>query len=131
MGGKTRRGWLVAAACLCAALGACEQSADRSSDGPAARTPGPAPRVVLTADVRQLWARGRPDRSVVSVPLYHGLAPVGAFSKRLDADLGIDPEVFARQMVLLDHAGYETITLDEFVRFVEEGKSAFPPGRCC
>jgi peptidoglycan/xylan/chitin deacetylase (PgdA/CDA1 family) len=39
----------------------------------------------------------------------------------------IDPEDFARQMVLLDHAGYETITLDELVRFVEREDVRLPP----
>ena len=127
MGGKTRRRGFVAAACLCAALGGCGQSADKSSDGAAARTPAPVPRVVLTADERQLWAPGPPDRSVVPVLLYHGVAPVADFSKRMDADLGIDAEAFARQMVLLHHAGYETITLDEFVRFIGREDVSLPP----
>jgi peptidoglycan/xylan/chitin deacetylase (PgdA/CDA1 family) len=126
MGAHARRGCLIAAACLCAALGACEESLDKST-GPAARTPAPAPRVVLTADDRELWAPGPPDRSVVPVLLYHGVAPVSAFSRRADADLGIDPEVFARQMVLLDHAGYKTIALDEFVRFVRRREVSLPP----
>jgi peptidoglycan/xylan/chitin deacetylase (PgdA/CDA1 family) len=127
MGGKTRRGWLVAVACLCAALGACGESTDKSTDGPAARTPAHAPPVVLTADDRQLWAPGPPDRSTVPALLYHGVAQVSEFSKRVDADLGIDPDDFARQMVLLDHAGYETITLDEFVRFTRGKEVSLPP----
>ena len=126
MGSNARRACLVGAACLSAALGACEPSTDKST-GPAARTPAPAPHVVLTADDRELWASGLPDRSVVPVLLYRGVAPVSGFSKRADADLGIDPEAFARQMVLLDHAGYETITLDEFVRFIRREEVSLPP----
>jgi peptidoglycan/xylan/chitin deacetylase (PgdA/CDA1 family) len=72
----------------------------------------PAPRVVLTADDRELWAPGPPDRSVVPVLLY---------------SLGIDPQAFARQMVLLDHAGFETITLDQFVRFLRREEVTLPP----
>ena len=127
MGGKTRRGCLVGAACLCAALGACGQSKDEPTDKVAARTPAPAPRVVLTADDRNLWAPRPPVRSAVPVLLYHGVAPVGDFSKRVDATLGIDSEAFARQMVLLDHAGYDTITLDEFVRFIRREAVSLPP----
>jgi hypothetical protein len=127
MGWKARRGCLVAAACWCAALGGCGPSADESSDGAVARTTAPAPRVVLSADDRQLWAPGPPDRSVVPVLVYHGVAPVSGFSDRVEADLGIDPKDFARQMVLLDHAGYETITLDEFVRFTRRREVSVPP----
>ena len=83
--------------------------------------------MVLTADDRELWAPGPPVRSVVPVLLYHGVAPVSGFSKRADADLGIDPETFARQMVLLDQAGYETITLDEFVQFTRRKGVSLPP----
>ncbi len=46
---------------------------------------------------------------------------------RTDADLGIDPQDFARQMALLNHAGYETITLDEFVRFMRREDLSLPP----
>lgn len=108
----TRRGCFVAAASVCAVLGACGQSDRSTDDGPAARTPAPAPRVVLSADDRQMWAPRPPDRSVVPVLL---------------ADQGIDPEDFARQMVLLDHAGYETITLEEFVRFIRGMEVSLPP----
>ena len=34
---------------------------------------------------------------------------------------------FARQMALLDHAGYKTITLDEFARFVKRQAVSLPP----
>jgi len=127
MGAKARHGCLVAAACCCAALGACGPSSDKSRDETAARVPSPAPRVVLTADDREVWAPAPPDRAVVTVLLYHGIAPVSGFSKRADADLGIDPEDFARQMALLDHAGYDTITLGEFIRFIRREQVRLPP----
>jgi biofilm PGA synthesis lipoprotein PgaB len=124
---KAGRRWLAAAACLCATVGACEESPN-DTPRPDARTPASVPRVGLTADDRRLWAPAPPDRSVIPVLLYHGVAPAGSFSRRADAELGIDPEAFARQMLLLKHAGYETITLDEFVRFVE-GEEVDLPAR--
>jgi hypothetical protein len=99
--GNLRRNWVVAA-CLLATLAGCEQSEDESTQT-AARGPAPAPRVVLSAGDRELWAPRSPDRSLIPVLLYRG---------------GIEAEKFARQMALLRHAGYRTITLDEFVRFV-------------
>ena len=39
----------------------------------------------------------------------------------------VPPDDFARQMALLDHAGYETISLDEFVRFVQREPVNLPP----
>jgi peptidoglycan/xylan/chitin deacetylase (PgdA/CDA1 family) len=67
--------------------------------------------VLLTADDRELWAPRPPDRSVVPVLLYHRVAP----------------KAFARQMALLDHAGYETITLEEFVRLIRREQVRLPP----
>ena len=127
MGARARRSCVVAAACCCAALGACGQSTDKANDEPTRRMPAPAPRVVLSDDDRMVWAPAPPDRAVVPVLLYHGVAPVSGFSKRADADLGIDPELFARQMALLDQAGYDTITLDEFIRFIEREQLRLPP----
>jgi peptidoglycan/xylan/chitin deacetylase (PgdA/CDA1 family) len=83
--------------------------------------------VVLGADDREVWAPTPPDPGVVPVLLYHGVAPVSGFSKRADADLGIDPADFARQMALLDHAGYDTITLDEFIGFIKREQVSLPP----
>lgn len=110
MGTKARHGCLVAAASFCVALGACDQSTDRSPRT-VARTPAPAPRVLLTAHDRELWAPRPPDRSVVPVLLYDRVAP----------------KAFARQMALLAHAGYQTITLEEFVRFIRREEVGLPP----
>jgi len=68
--------------------------------------------VLLTAAERKLWVPPPPDRSVVPVLLYHGVAPTA----------------FARQMALLDHAGFETISLADFVRFVRRDNVS-PPAR--
>jgi hypothetical protein len=110
MAGKILRGCLLAV-CLGATFAGCEQSTEEST-GPAARSPEPAPRVVLNAGDRELWAPSPPDRSVIPVLLY---------------DRPIDPEQFARQMTLLRHAGYQTITLGEFVRFARGEQVSLPP----
>lgn len=65
----------------------------------------------LSARDRERWAPLPPDRSAVPVLLYRGVAA---------AD-------FAHQMALLHHAGYETITLDELVRFVGRDQVDLPP----
>ncbi len=67
--------------------------------------------MTLSAEDREVWAPGPSTRTGVPVLLYH----------RPSA------EAFARQMALLDHAGYETITLDELVRFVKRQAVSLPP----
>jgi peptidoglycan/xylan/chitin deacetylase (PgdA/CDA1 family) len=67
--------------------------------------------VELSDADRELWASAPPSRAAVPVLLYRDVAP----------------EDFARQMVLLDHAGYETIELDDFVRFVKGQEIGLPP----
>ena len=101
--------WVVAAACLGLMLVACGST--DVPDPAAARSARPAPRVVLSAAAQELWSARPADRSVVPVLLYHGVAP----------------EDFARQMTLVDHAGYSTITLDELVRFVKRKPVNLPP----
>ena len=127
MGARARRGCLVAAACCCAALGACGPWSGESADEPAGRIPAGGLAGYSVPMIGSCGAASTPDRAVVPVLLYHGVAPVSGFSKRADADLGTDPEDFARQMALLEHAGYETITLDEFVRFIKREHVNLPP----
>jgi peptidoglycan/xylan/chitin deacetylase (PgdA/CDA1 family) len=118
-----RLGRLAVVISLCSALGGCGDSAEE----PAQRSPAPAPDVTLTAEDRALWTPAPPDRSKVPVLLYHGIAPAGAFANEDDAGYGLDPEDFAKQMTLLDHAGYQTITLDELLRFVAGEQVDLPP----
>jgi peptidoglycan/xylan/chitin deacetylase (PgdA/CDA1 family) len=103
-----RRGWLAGTICACVALAACGESRDERPP----RQPAPAPRVDVSAADRERWAAGPPVREAVPVLLYRGVAP---------------PD-FARQMVLLERAGYETITLGELIRFVK-GESVSLPER--
>jgi peptidoglycan/xylan/chitin deacetylase (PgdA/CDA1 family) len=103
--------WYLSVTCCCAALAACGQSPERASDTPAARTPAAAPRMVLSGRDRALWTPAPAARAVVPVLLYDG----------------VSPRDFARQMTLLDNAGYETITLDAFVRFLRRETVSLPP----
>jgi peptidoglycan/xylan/chitin deacetylase (PgdA/CDA1 family) len=102
-----RRARLAATVWVCLALAACAESSDERPP----RQPVPAPQVELSAADRELWAPAPPGRAAVPVLRYRS----------------VEPQEFAKQMVLLDHAGYETITLDEFVRFVKRKEVTLPP----
>jgi peptidoglycan/xylan/chitin deacetylase (PgdA/CDA1 family) len=92
---------------MCLVLGACGSSGAPRD----ARSPRAAPEVALSAADRALWRRGEPRRDAVPVLVYRRVAPLA----------------FARQMALLDHAGYDTIALDDFVRFVRREPVSLPP----
>jgi Polysaccharide deacetylase len=96
------------AVCLIAALSACGGSGDER--GP--REPLPLPSVELSAGDRERWSPAPAPSAGAAIPVlvYRDLAP----------------EEFARQMVLLDHAGYDTVALDDFVRFVRGETVALP-----
>jgi peptidoglycan/xylan/chitin deacetylase (PgdA/CDA1 family) len=98
-----------------------------SSDEGAMRTPQPAPEVVLTAEEKQVWAPLPPDRSAVPVLLYHGIGPESDFSNAADASYGIEVDDFATQMTMIAHAGYQTIDLQTFLRFVQGDTVDLPP----
>ena len=95
---------------MCAGLAGCGGSADTDP-----RAPVPAAHVALSAADREAWAPGPARRAGVPVLLFRDM----------------DASTFARQMALLAHAGYETITLEAFARFVVTTKPASPRGRCC
>jgi hypothetical protein len=101
-------GLLPALACLCIALAGCGGSQDAPTR---ARAPVPAPEVGLSAADRARWADGAPRRDAIPVLVYRHVTPAA----------------FARQMTLLDHAGYDTVTLGDLVRFVGREPVALPP----
>ena len=74
-----------------------------------------------------MWAPLAPDRSAVPVLLYHGVGPESGFSNEDDAAYGVGFEDFAKQMTLIAHAGYRTIDLETFLRFVQEQPVELPP----
>ena len=83
---------------------------------------------MLTAEEKQVWAPLPPDRSAMPVLLYHG---IGAGERLLrtpaDASYGIDFDDFAKQMTMIEHAGYQTIDLPTFLRFVQGDPVDLPP----
>jgi peptidoglycan/xylan/chitin deacetylase (PgdA/CDA1 family) len=91
------------------------------------RTPPPPPKVTLTADEKQVWAPLPPDRSAVPVLLYHGIGAASDFSNSSDASYGVDFPDFARQMTMIEHAGYQTIGLSTFLDFVQGKPVELPP----
>ena len=116
---------LVAFICGIALLvSACGGSGDES----APRTPQPAPEVVLTAEEKQVWAPLPPDRSSVPVLLYHGIgAGERLLERRRTRPTGSTFDDFAKQMTMIKHAGYQTIDLPTFLRFVQGEPVDLPP----
>ena len=114
---------LVAFTCAICLLASCGGSSDES----ASRTPQAAPEVQLTADEKKAWAPLPPDRSAVPVLLYHGIGPESDFSDEADAAYGIGVDDFAKQMTMIAHAGYQTIDLRTFRRFVQGEEVELPP----
>ena len=82
---------------------------------------------MLTAEEKQAWAPLPPDRSAVPVLLYHGIGPESDFSDAADAAYGIGVDDFAKQMTMIAHAGYQTIDLRTFRRFVQGEAVELPP----
>jgi peptidoglycan/xylan/chitin deacetylase (PgdA/CDA1 family) len=127
-------GALVVALALASACGGSDDGTGDSgaagtttTEAAAAPAFDPTPAVKLTSIDREVWTPGPPDRSQIPVLLYHGIAPKEDFAVPADAVFGVDPAEFAKQMVLLDTAGYETVTLDEFRRFVAGEDVELPP----
>jgi peptidoglycan/xylan/chitin deacetylase (PgdA/CDA1 family) len=109
-----RRSHLLALGAILAVLSAgCaedEQPARRSA-------PSATPAFALTAEDRAVWRTPDDDGDRIPVLLYHGVAERSAFASEADAFYAVRPAEFAKQMALLDHAGYEAITLEQFRRF--------------
>jgi hypothetical protein len=88
MGAAARRGSRLALACSLVLLAACEQSTGGGTEERDARTPAPAPRVALTDDDRERWAKVPSDRSVVPVLLYRGSEEIlGGWRERVFSDI--------------------------------------------
>jgi hypothetical protein len=113
---------LALLACICLVLAACGGSSDEAD-----RTPIPAPSVTLTEREKEVWAPLPPDRSEIPVLLYHGIGEPSDFSNDADAAYGVDASEFAKQMALIHHAGYQTVSLDTFARFVAGKQVDRPP----
>jgi peptidoglycan/xylan/chitin deacetylase (PgdA/CDA1 family) len=119
---------LVALTCgMGFSVSACGGSKTASCQPPAARAPHAAPDVVLTPDEKSVWAPLPPDRSAVPVLLYHGIGPESDFSNSADASYGVNIGDFAKQMTMIKHAGYQTISLTKFINFIRGKRVELPP----
>ena len=107
---------------ICLLTSGCGGSRDESASQPAFRS-----EVELTAQEKQVLGTRSPDRSAVPVLLYHGIGSESDFSDGADADYGIDVDEFAKQMTMIAHAGYQTIDLQTFRRFVQGEAVDLPP----
>jgi peptidoglycan/xylan/chitin deacetylase (PgdA/CDA1 family) len=114
---------IVCGACI--VLACCGESDPAPSESPS-RTPLPAPEVTLTAEEQHVWSKLPPDRSAIPVLLYHGIGPESDFADPGDAAYGVDVEDFAKQMTLMEHAGYRTVDLATFLDFVRGRKVELP-----
>jgi peptidoglycan/xylan/chitin deacetylase (PgdA/CDA1 family) len=112
---KASAAWIVCGVCV--VLACCGESEGGPSDPPS-RTPLAAPEVTLTDEEKDVWSKLPPDRSAIPVLLYHGIGPESEFSDPSDADYGVGAEDFAKQMTLIEHAGYRTVDLQTFLDFV-------------
>src|SRR6476469_6944807 len=115
---------------LCLALAACGDSAHRPpgpTEAAAARTPRAAPDVALTSDEKQVWKQLPADRSAIPVLLYHGIGPESDFANAADASYGIGTEDLAKQMTMIQHAGYDSVGLQTFIDFVQNKSVDLPP----
>lgn len=127
---KVSAALLVACTCVtCFAVTACAGSPGGAAkeEPPAPRTPEVAPKVALTPNDEKVWAPMAPDRSSIPVLLYHGLGPRSDFSNQEDGDYGIEVRAFAKQMTMMARAGYQTVDLKTFLRFVEGKHVKLPP----
>ena len=122
---------LAALTCgLCLGLAGCGDSSNRPSEPGepvTGRAPLPAPEVALTADEKQVWKKLPPDRSAIPALLYHGIGPESNFADAADASYGVGTEDFAKQMTMIQHAGYQTIDLQTLIDFVENKPVDLPP----
>src|SRR4051812_42811339 len=90
---------------------------------------GPKPaapaHVHLTAAERAIWRPLPVTGAGIPVLAYHGIGRRSDFATPADAAYAITAYDFAKQMALLQAAGYHTITLEQF-RAWHEGRAALP-----
>lgn len=91
------------------------------------RQPAPPPAVTLSAEDKQVWAPGKTPPGIPTL-LYHGVGPKTDFADPADAAYAIAPDSFAKQMALLRHAGYHSVTLAQFAAYVA-GRAEKLPSR--
>jgi peptidoglycan/xylan/chitin deacetylase (PgdA/CDA1 family) len=91
-----------------------------------AARPAPASPVHLTAGERAVWRPLPVARDRIPVLLYHGIGEPRDF-EGADGGYAVTGADFAKQMALLRAGGYQTVTLDQFRRFIAGRPVRLPP----
>ena len=127
---------LAALTCgLCLGLAACGNSTHppaaptEPAAAPGHRCPPPTSHSRRTSSRCGRSSRriGRPSRSCCTT----GSGRRATSRTPSDASYGIGTEDFAKQMTMIQHAGYETIDLQTFIDFVQKSGSISRRDRCC
>jgi peptidoglycan/xylan/chitin deacetylase (PgdA/CDA1 family) len=112
----TRAHVAVLGALVALFVAGCADAGEPAGRQASARVTTP-PVPALTAEDRAIWRTAGTGRARIPVLLYHGVAERSEFGNQADAFYATAPAAFAKQMALLDHAGYSAITLEQFRRF--------------
>ena len=104
---------------------------DDGTEQASPRTPDAAPSVLLSSVDQEVWVPGPADRSQIPVLLYHGIAFPGDFSNTEDSAYGVDPDEFAKQMVLLAPRSTRRSLSTSSCASIAGRTSASHPIRCC
>ncbi len=116
---------------LLAPLAGCGGSGSETATS-TARQPVAPPAVTLSAEEQRVWSSqaGADSKTPAGIPtlLYHGIGKAAEFADQADAAYAISIQDFAKQMALLRHAGYHTVTLAQFAAYIA-GKPERLPSR--
>ena len=93
---------------------------------PESSVPAAPPPVHLTAQERAVWRPLPIARDRIPVLLYHGIGEPAEYPGP-DGGYAVSRPNFAKQMALLRAGGYETITLEQFRRFIAGDDVDLPP----
>jgi peptidoglycan/xylan/chitin deacetylase (PgdA/CDA1 family) len=86
----------------------------------AARRPFPAPKVVLAPRMKYMWSHFPKFHDVVPVLAYHGVNTEENY-------LSVTRKRFAEQMLALKTAGFHTVTIGQYAKYVATGSTAGLP----
>lgn len=92
----------------------------KDDEAAAARSSLPSPRVALTPRMEYLWSHFPRFHDVVPVLAYHGVNTENNY-------LSVTRKKFAQQMLALRTAGFHTISMAQYVRYIETDSTAGLP----
>ena len=96
----------------------------------ATATPSPSPSPTPTATPTSTslpTPDGVPRQASVPILMYHYLSTPPSGADRYRRDLSVSPELFEQHLAFLKEQGYQTITLDDLIYHLAQGKP-LPPG---